>query len=178
LGGGSFSKDRRPLLKGECHSHVYDRLRQDSPKDACSISYVSAPVSPDGNRNICTHADTLNHPSEDATHPAGRRSLKGFHSSVLQFCKYTCTGLQHVPISCHFATFYSFPGKNISSPLSFWCNLLQALYEDSRYQVHVQLEDAVDVPQFCYNKEIVPLCVTLWILNDLLYTYGPVLSPS
>jgi hypothetical protein len=37
---------------------------------------------------------------------------------------------------------------------------------------------AVDVPLFVYNMEIVPLCVTLWILNDLLYTYGPVLSPS
>ena len=43
-GRGSSSKDRRPLLKGEYHSNVFDRLRQDSPKAACSISYVSAPV--------------------------------------------------------------------------------------------------------------------------------------
>jgi len=43
-GRGSSSKDRRPLLKQEYHSNVFDRLRQDSPKAACSISYVSAPV--------------------------------------------------------------------------------------------------------------------------------------
>ena len=39
-GRGSSSKDRRPLLKGEYHSDVFDRLRQDSPKAACSILYV------------------------------------------------------------------------------------------------------------------------------------------
>ena len=43
---GSSSKDRRPLLKGEYHSNVFSRLRQDSPKAACSISYISAPVFP------------------------------------------------------------------------------------------------------------------------------------
>jgi hypothetical protein len=36
-GWGSSSKDRRPLLKREYHSNVFDRLRQDSPKAACSI---------------------------------------------------------------------------------------------------------------------------------------------
>jgi hypothetical protein len=41
--GGSSSKNERPLLKWEYHSIVFDRLRQDSPKAACSISYVSAP---------------------------------------------------------------------------------------------------------------------------------------
>jgi len=45
-GRGSSSKDRRPLLKREYHSNVFDRLRQDSPKAAWSISYVSAPVFP------------------------------------------------------------------------------------------------------------------------------------
>jgi len=43
---GSSSKDRRPLLKREYHSIVFDRLRQDSPKAACSISNVSAPDFP------------------------------------------------------------------------------------------------------------------------------------
>jgi hypothetical protein len=43
-GRGSSSKDRRPLLKREYHSNAFDRLRQDSPKAASSISYVSAPV--------------------------------------------------------------------------------------------------------------------------------------
>jgi len=42
-GRGLSSKDRRPLLKWEYHSIVFDRLRQDSPKAASSISYVSAP---------------------------------------------------------------------------------------------------------------------------------------
>jgi len=43
---GASSKDRRPLLKWEYHSNVFDRLRQDSLKAACSISYISAPVFP------------------------------------------------------------------------------------------------------------------------------------
>jgi hypothetical protein len=45
-GRGSSSKDQRPLLKWEYHSNVFSRLRQDSLKAACSISYVSAPVFP------------------------------------------------------------------------------------------------------------------------------------
>ena len=45
-GRGSSSKDRRPFWKREYHSNVFDRLRQDSPKAACNISYVSAPVFP------------------------------------------------------------------------------------------------------------------------------------
>jgi hypothetical protein len=45
-GRGSSSKDRRPLLKREYHSDVFDRVMQDSPQAACSISYVSAPVFP------------------------------------------------------------------------------------------------------------------------------------
>jgi len=36
-GRASSSKDRHPLLKREHHSNVFDRLRQDSPKAACSI---------------------------------------------------------------------------------------------------------------------------------------------
>ena len=35
--------------------------------------------SPDGNRKWCTHAASLSPPSQDATHTAGRHSLKGFH---------------------------------------------------------------------------------------------------
>jgi len=45
-GWGSSSKDRRPLLKREYHSNVFDQLGQDSPKAACSILYVSAPFIP------------------------------------------------------------------------------------------------------------------------------------
>jgi len=45
-GRGLSSKDWRPLLKQEYHSNVFDRLRQDSPEAACSITYASAPVFP------------------------------------------------------------------------------------------------------------------------------------
>jgi len=45
-GRGSSSKDRRPILKWEYHSNVFDWLRKDSPQAACSVSYVSAPVFP------------------------------------------------------------------------------------------------------------------------------------
>ena len=45
-GWGLSSKDRHPFLKQEYHSNVFDLRRQDSPKAACSISYVSAPVFP------------------------------------------------------------------------------------------------------------------------------------
>jgi hypothetical protein len=45
-GRWSSSKDRCPLLKREYHSIVFDRLRQDSPKAACSISHVSVPDFP------------------------------------------------------------------------------------------------------------------------------------
>ena len=37
--------------------------------------------SPDGNRNRCTHAAAFFPPSWDATHTAGRHSLKGFHTA-------------------------------------------------------------------------------------------------
>jgi len=45
-GWGSSSQDRRPFFKRKYHSNVFDRLRQDSQKAACSISYISAPVFP------------------------------------------------------------------------------------------------------------------------------------
>ena len=45
-GRGSSSKDRRLFFKQEYHSNVFDRLRQDSLKAACNISYVSAPLFP------------------------------------------------------------------------------------------------------------------------------------
>ena len=43
---GSSSKDCRPLFKRKYHSNVFNQFRQDSPKAACSISYVSAPFFP------------------------------------------------------------------------------------------------------------------------------------
>jgi len=54
-GRGLSSKDRRPLFKQEYHSNVFDRLRQDSPKAACSISYVLAPAFPQTETEIDAH---------------------------------------------------------------------------------------------------------------------------
>jgi hypothetical protein len=79
LGRGSSSKDQRPLLKLEYHSNVFDRLRQDSPKTACSISYVSAPVFPRRKqKSMHTRCCTLSSIVICDAH-AGRRSPKGFH---------------------------------------------------------------------------------------------------
>jgi len=61
-GRGSSSKDRRPLLKREYHSNVFDRLRQDSPKDAAFRTFQHQ-FFPDGNINECTHAAALSPPS-------------------------------------------------------------------------------------------------------------------
>ena len=59
-GRESSSKDWRPLLKWEYHSNVFDQLRQDSPKAAYSISYVSAPVFPRQKQKLmCTHCRTF-----------------------------------------------------------------------------------------------------------------------
>jgi len=72
-------------------------------------------ISPDGNRNQCTHTAALS-PPWDARHTAGRRSLKASTERMrgdanLQFCTYTCRELTRFLLCCHFATCYSFPGK-------------------------------------------------------------------
>jgi len=59
-GWGSSSKDRHPLLKREYHSNVFDRLRQDSPKATCSISYVSALFPGRKQKSMHTHCCTFN----------------------------------------------------------------------------------------------------------------------
>ena len=77
---GSSSKDQLPLLKREeYHSNVFDRLRQDSPKAACSISYVSAPVFPRRKQKsmhtrCCTFSSTVKCDAHCC-----RRSPKGLH---------------------------------------------------------------------------------------------------
>jgi len=78
-GRGSSSKDRRPLLKREYHSNVFDRLRQDSSKAACSISYVSAPVFPRRKqKSMHTRCCTFSSIVKCDAHCC-RRSPKGFH---------------------------------------------------------------------------------------------------
>jgi len=65
-GRGLSLKDWCPLLKWEYHSNVFDQLRQDSLKAACSILYISAPVFPrQKQKSMHTHCC--------------RRSPKGLH---------------------------------------------------------------------------------------------------
>ena len=78
-GRGSPSKDRRPLLKREYHSNFFDRLRQDSPKAAYSISYVSAPVFPRRKqKSMHTRSCTFSSIVKCDAHCC-RRSPKGLH---------------------------------------------------------------------------------------------------
>jgi len=78
-GRGSSSKDRRPLLQREYHSYVFDQLRQDSLKAACSISYVSAPVFPrQKQKSMHTRCCTFSSIVKCDTHCC-RCSPKGLH---------------------------------------------------------------------------------------------------
>ena len=72
--------------------------------------------SPDGNRNQCTHAAARSPPSSNATHTvvdahprASTERKRG--NTDLRFCTYICTELPRIPLCCHFATYYNFPGK-------------------------------------------------------------------
>jgi len=78
-GRGSSSKDRCPVLKWEYHSNVFDRLRQDSPKAAWSISYISAPVFPRRKqKSVHTRCYTFSSIVKCDAHCC-RRSPKGLH---------------------------------------------------------------------------------------------------
>jgi len=78
-GRGSSSNDRLPLLKGEYHSNVFDRLRQGSPKAACSISYVWAPVFlRRKQKSVHTRCCTFSSIMKCDAHCC-RRSSKGLH---------------------------------------------------------------------------------------------------
>jgi len=78
-GRGLSSKDRHQLLKREYHSIFLIDFGRTLWKLLAAIRMFQHQFSPDGNRNQCTHAAALLPPSWDATHTAGRRSLKGFH---------------------------------------------------------------------------------------------------
>ena len=115
-GRGSSSKDQRPILKREYHSNVFDRLRQDSPKDACSILYVLAPVFPRRKqKSMHTCCCTFSSIVKCDAHCC-RCSPKGLHRANAgryrsPVCTYTCTELPHVPLCYHFAMYYNFPKK-------------------------------------------------------------------
>jgi hypothetical protein len=116
---GVIFKRSALLLKREYHSNVFDRLRQDSPKAACSISYVSTPVFPRQKQKSMHTRSVLSPPSWNATHTvvdvhpmASTDRMQG--DTDLWFCTYTCTELSRIPLCCHFATYYNFPEKKIS----------------------------------------------------------------
>ena len=78
---GVVLKDRRPLLKLEYHLNIFDRLMQDSPKAACSISYVSAPVFPRRKqKSMHTRCCTFSFIVKCDAHCC-RRSPKGLHKA-------------------------------------------------------------------------------------------------
>jgi hypothetical protein len=113
----SSSKDRRPLVKREYHSNVFNRLRQDSPKAASSISYVSETVFPrrkqtDAHtlRNFLLHREMRRTLQVDVRLEASTERMWG--DTGFRLCKYTCTELPPVLPCCHFAAYYSFPEKN------------------------------------------------------------------
>jgi len=119
-GRGSFSKDRHPLLKWEYYLNVFDRLKQDSPKAACSISYISAPVFPRRKQKLmhtrcCTFSSIVRYKTLHVDVHLKASTKRMWGDTNLWFCTYTCTELTRVPLCCHFATYYSFPAK-ISVP--------------------------------------------------------------
>jgi len=132
---GVVLKDRRPLLKREYHSDVFDWLRQDSPKAACSISYVSAPVFPRRKQTsmhtrCCTFSSIVKCDAHCCTH-----SHKGLHrangrDTNPQFCTYTCTELPRVLLCYHFAAYYSFPGKKISPGIKWSAHVFVHLLDN------------------------------------------------
>jgi len=119
-GRGSSSKDQHPLLNWEYHSNVFDRLRQDSPKAACSISYVSAPVFPrQKHKSMHTRSCTFSSIVKCDTHCC-RRSPKGLHRAnagryrppVLHIHLY---GVATCPTLLPFRYVLQFPGKKNQS---------------------------------------------------------------
>jgi hypothetical protein len=97
------SKDRRPLMKQEYHSNVFNRLRHNSMKAACSISYISAPVF---HRRKQKSMYTC-----CCTFPL-HRDMR--HTLQVDVHWKASTQLPWVPLCCNFTTYYSFPGEKIS----------------------------------------------------------------
>ena len=114
-GRGSSSKDQRPFLKWEYHSNVFDRLRQDSPKAACSISCFSTSF-PQTETEIDAHTllnflhlEMRRTLQIDVHLEASTERVRG--DTGFRLCKYTCTELPPVLPFCHFTAYYSFPEK-------------------------------------------------------------------
>jgi len=114
-GQRSSSKDQRPFLKWEYHSNVFDRLRQDSPKAACSISCFSTSF-PQTETEIDAHTllnflhlEMRRTLQIDVHLEASTERVRG--DTGFRLCKYTCTELPPVLPFCHFTAYYSFPEK-------------------------------------------------------------------
>ena len=151
-GRGSSSKDRLPLLKREYHSNVFDQLRQDSPKAACSILYISAPVFPRRkHKSMHTRCCTFSSIVKCDAHWC-RHSPKGLHRAnagryrppVLHIHLYrvaTC------PTLFPFRYVLWFPGKKISpgikwsahvQPINFIIGPLSSFIRHSNFHTVIE----------------------------------------
>ena len=115
-GRESSSKDRRPFLKREYHSNVFDRLRQHS--ESClqhfvcfSTGFPQTETEIDAHTllNFLLHREMRRTPQIDVHLEASTERMQG--DTGFQLCKYTCTELPPVLPCCHFAAYYSFPEK-------------------------------------------------------------------
>jgi hypothetical protein len=117
LGGGRLERIGAHFWKGNTTQMSSIDLGRTLRKLHAAFRTFQHQFSPGGNRNQCTHAAALSPPSWNATltvvdvHPrASTERMWG--DTDLRFCTYTCTELPHVPLCCHFATYYNFPEKN------------------------------------------------------------------
>ena len=106
----SSSKDRRPLLKRQYNSNVFNQLRLHSLKAACSISHVSAPVF-QTETEIDAHT-LLHFPlyremrrtlQVDVQWKASTEQMR--RDTKLWSCTYTSIQLTHITLCCHLAKY-------------------------------------------------------------------------
>ena len=79
LGGGRLQRIGVHFLNGNTTQMSSIDLGRSLRKLLAAFRTFQHQFSSDGNRNWCTHAAELSPQSWDATHTAGRRSLRGFH---------------------------------------------------------------------------------------------------
>ena len=82
LGGGRLQRNGVHFWNGNTTQLSSIDLGRTLRKLLAAFRTFRRQISPDGNRIRCTHAAALYPPSWDATHTAGRRSLKGFHRAI------------------------------------------------------------------------------------------------
>ena len=114
-GRGSSSKDRRPFLKREYHSNVFDRLRQDSKSClqyfvlfSTSVPQTETEIDAHTLLNFLLHREMRCTLQVDIHLEASTERVRG--DTGFRLWKYTCTELPPI-LSCRFAVYYTFPEK-------------------------------------------------------------------